>query len=82
MIGFESQHLLSVLKDRDIASDEADFEKFAIGMENTDGWRSPQPGGRDPIGTLKAKTGTQDNRLSLSPIPSLRLTLMFSGISQ
>lgn len=78
MIGFKSQHLLSVQKDRD-----TDFEKFAIDMENTDGWRSPQPGGRDPIGTLKAKTGTQDNRLSPPPpIPSLRLTLMFSGISQ
>lgn len=78
MIGFESQ------KDRDIASDEADFEQFAIDMENTDGWRSPQPGGRDPIGTLKAKTGTQDNRLSPPPLPShsLRLTSMFSGISQ
>lgn len=37
MIGFKSQHLLSVQKDRDIASDEADFEKFAIDMENTDG---------------------------------------------
>lgn len=75
MIGFESQHLLSVQKDRDIASDEADFEQFAINMEDTDGWRSPQPGGRDPIGTLKAKH-------PFPAIPSLRLTLMLSGISQ
>lgn len=81
MIGFESRHLLSVQKDRDIASDEADFKQFEIDMENTDGWRSPQPGGSRPYWySYKAKTGTQDNRLP--PPPSLRLTLMFSGISQ
>lgn len=75
MIGFESQHLLSVQKDRDIASDEADFiNSLSTVCDRHRKHRrltlSPTRGVKTGIGILKAKTGTQDNRISPPP-PSL-----------